>query len=43
MESTVKNWIPVIKVLKDEINVGVVHPKYTKAIKDKKTSKKDSE
>lgn len=42
MESTGKYWIPVFNVLEDEINVGIVHPKYTKAIKGKKTDKKDS-
>lgn len=42
MESTGKYWIPVFNVLEDEINVCVVHPKYTKAIKGKKTDKKDS-
>ena len=42
MESTGKYWIPVFNVLEDEINVHIVHPKYTKAIKGKKTDKKDS-
>ena len=42
MESTGKYWIPIFNVLEDEINVHVVHPKYTKAIKGKKTDKKDS-
>ncbi len=42
MESTGKYWIPVFNVLEDEIDVGVIHPKYTKAIKGKKTDKKDS-
>lgn len=42
MESTGKYWIPVFNVLEDEIKVYVVHPKYTKAIKGKKTDKKDS-
>ena len=42
MESTGKYWIPIFNVLKDEINVYVIHPKYTKAIKGKKTNKKDS-
>ena len=42
MESTGKYWIPVFNVLEDEIKVSVVHPKYTKAIKGKKTDKKDS-
>ena len=42
MESTGKYWIPVFNVLEDEIKVFVVHPKYTKTIKGKKTDKKDS-
>lgn len=42
MESTGKYWIPVFNVLEDEIKVFVVHPKYTKAVKGKKTDKKDS-
>ena len=42
MESTGKYWIPIFNVLEDEIKVYVAHPKYTKAIKGKKTDKKDS-
>lgn len=42
MESTGKYWIPIFNVLEDELNVQIVHPKYTKAIKGKKTDKKDS-
>lgn len=42
MESTGKYWIPIFNVLEDEINVFLVHPKYTKSIKGKKTDKKDS-
>ena len=42
MESTGKYWIPIFNVLEDEIDVYIVHPKYTKAIKGKKTDKKDS-
>ena len=42
MESTGKYWIPIFNVLEDEINTRIVHPKYTKAIKGKKTDKKDS-
>ena len=42
MESTGKYWIPIFNVLEDEFNVYVIHPKYTKAIKGKKTDKKDS-
>lgn len=42
MESTGKYWIPIFNVLEDEIKVVLVHPKYTKSIKGKKTDKKDS-
>ena len=44
MESTGKYWIPVFNVLETEIkmNIVLVHPKYVKAIKGKKTDKKDS-
>lgn len=42
MESTGKYWIPIFNVLEDEIKTYIVHPKYTKAIKGKKTDKKDS-
>jgi len=42
MESTGKYWIPVFNILEDDINVYLTHPKYVKAIKGKKTDKKDS-
>lgn len=44
MESTGKYWIPVYNVLETEerMNIVLVHPKYVKAIKGKKTDKKDS-
>lgn len=42
MESTGKYWIPVFNILEDKIKVYLVHPKYTKSIKGKKTDKKDS-
>ena len=42
MESTGKYWIPIFNVLEDDIKTYIVHPKYTKAIKGKKTDKKDS-
>lgn len=42
MESTGKYWIPIFNALEDEIKVYLVHPKYTKSIKGKKTDKKDS-
>lgn len=42
MESTGKYWIPLYNVLEDYVNVSLVHPKYVRAIKGKKTDKKDS-
>lgn len=44
MESTGKYWIPVYNVLEEneKMNIVLVHPKYVKAIKGKKTDKKDS-
>ena len=42
MESTGKYWIPIFNYLEHDINVCLTHPKYVKAIKGKKTDKKDS-
>ena len=42
MESTGKYWIPIWNILESEIKLVLAHPKYTKAIKGKKTDKKDS-
>jgi len=42
MESTGNYWIPVFDLLEDSIKVCLTHPKYVKAIKGKKTDKKDS-
>lgn len=42
MESTGKYWIPIWNILESEIELTLAHPKYTKAIKGKKTDKKDS-
>lgn len=42
MESTGKYWIPIFNYLEKDINVILTHPKYVKAIKGKKTDKKDS-
>lgn len=42
MESTGKYWVPIFNILEDEINICLTHPKYVKAIKGKKTDKKDS-
>lgn len=41
MESTDKYWIPIFNILEDELHVFLTHPKYVKAIKGKKTDKKD--
>ena len=42
MESTGKYWIPVFNVLEGHVRVVLTHPKYVRAIKGKKTDKKDS-
>lgn len=42
MESTGKYWIAIFNILEDDINVHLTHPKYVKAIKGKKTDKKNS-
>ena len=42
MESTEKYWIPIFNYLENDIHVCLTHPKYVKAIKGKKTDKKDS-
>lgn len=42
MESTGKYWIPVFNLLEDHVHVVLTHPKYVRAIKGKKTDKKDS-
>ena len=42
MESTGKYWIPVFNVLEDSCNITLAHPKYVKAIRGKKTDKKDA-
>lgn len=43
MESTGKYWIPIFNILEDAgIHVLLTHPKYVRAIKGKKTDKKDS-
>ena len=43
MESTGKYWFPVHNILEDTCNVVVSHPKFVKAIKGKKTDKKDAQ
>ena len=42
MESTGKYWIPVFNVLENTCNITLAHPKYVKAIRGKKTDKKDA-
>lgn len=42
MESTGKYWIPIFNYLEDDFNITIANPKYIKAIKGKKTDKKDS-
>lgn len=42
MESTGKYWIPVYNILEDTCQVILAHPKYLKAIRGKKTDKKDA-
>lgn len=42
MESTGKYWIPVYNVLESTCNIVLAHPKYVKAIRGKKTDKKDA-
>lgn len=42
MESTGKYWIPIWNILESEMHLVLANPKYTKAIKGKKTDKKDS-
>lgn len=42
MESTGKYWIPIFNILEDAFNVTIANPKYIKAVKGKKTDKKDS-
>lgn len=42
MESTGKYWTPIFSYPENDIHVCLTHPKYVKAIKGKKTDKKDS-
>lgn len=42
IESTGKYWYPVFNILEDSCKVIVAHPKYVKAIRGKKTNKKDA-
>jgi transposase len=43
MESTGKYWIPVFNILEDSCCITLAHPKYVKAIRGKKTDKKDAQ
>jgi transposase len=43
MESTGKYWIPVFNVLEKSCKIVLAHPKYVKAIRGKKTDKKDAQ
>lgn len=42
MESTGKYYIPVYNILEETCSLTVAHPKYVKAIRGKKTDKKDA-
>ena len=42
MESTGKYWIPVYNILENDCDIVLAHPKYVKAIRGKKTDKKDA-
>jgi transposase len=43
MESTGKYWIPVYNILESDRDICLAHPKYVKAIRGKKTDKKDAQ
>lgn len=43
MESTGKYWIPVFNVLEHSCNITLAHAEYVKAIRGKKTDKKDAQ
>ena len=43
MESTGKYWIPVYNILESTCKIVLAHPKYAKAIKGKKTDKRDAQ
>ena len=42
MESTGKYWVPVFNILEPTCKITLAHPKYVKAIRGKKTDKKDA-
>ena len=43
MESTGKYWIPIYNILEPTCKIVLAHPKYVKAIRGKKTDKKDAQ
>ena len=43
MESTGKYWFPIHNILEETCNIVVSHPKFVKAIKGKKTDRKDAQ
>lgn len=43
MESTDKYWIHVFNILEKSCKICLAHPKYVKAIRGKKTDKKDAQ
>lgn len=43
MESTGKYWIPIYNILESTCEIVLAHPKYVKAIRGKKTDKKDAQ
>jgi len=42
MESTGKYWIPIYNILESTCEIVLAHPKYVRAIRGKKTDKKDA-
>lgn len=42
MESTGKYWIPIYNILEHTCNIVLAHPKHVKAIRGKKTDKRDA-
>ena len=42
MESTGKYWIPIYNILEPTCNIVLAHPKYVRAIRGKKTDKRDA-
>lgn len=42
MKSTGKYWFPVYNILEKDCSIVLAHPKYVKAIRGKKTDKKDA-